>query len=244
MPVWMPAQFKDESELPKVVRQRRERKRARLRDDYAGRTFTMGEIVANSVSQGVAAVLSIAALVVLVVCAVGHGGGARLAAALIFAVPMILSFVMSTLYHALQVDSAKRVFKVLDNSSTYLLIAGMFAPYCLVTLADSGGLLLFAGEWALAVVGVVIEAVWATRSRWIHGILYGVMCVAFLAFAPALFATLAPAGFWLLFAALVALGVGLVFRLFSGVPYLRLVFHIVAAAGFVCVFLSVALFVI
>lgn len=244
LPVWMPAQFTDESELPEFVQRRRARLRARRSDDYAGRDFTLGEIVANSVSQGVAAALSIAALVILVVQAVSHGAGLHLVAALVFAISATVSFVMSTLYHAIQPDEAKRVFKVLDNSSTYLLIAGAFTPYCLITLADAHGLALLAAEWGLALAGVVIEAVWATRPRWIHGIVYGVMCVVFATAAPALVAALAPAGLWLLVAAFVAVAASLVFRWFSSVPYLRFVFHIVSFAGLVCLFLSVVLFVV
>lgn len=244
VPVWMPSQFKDDSELSDYARRHKARRNARTRDDYAGRSFTLGEIIANSVSQGVAAALSIAAIAILVVRAVGHGGGVHLAAALVFSVPMLIAFTMSTLYHALQNERAKRVFKVLDNSSTYVLIAGAFTPYCLLTLAGNGGETLLAVEWAIAVAGIVIEAVWATRPRWLHGVGYALMCAAFLTAMPTLYATLPAAGFWLLVAALVALAVSLVFRWLSDVKYLRFVFHVVAAAGFICLFLSVALFVI
>ena len=244
VPVWVPSQFKDDSELSEYARKRKERRRARTRDDYAGRDFTLGEVIANSVSQGVAAALSVACIAVLAVHAVWRGGGVYLVAALVFSIPMLVAFTMSTLYHALQADRAKRVFKVLDNSSTFVLIAGAFAPYCLITLGNSGGLALFAFEWALAAVGIVVEAVWATRPRWLHGVGYGLMCAAFLMFMPALAVALDPVGFWLLVAALLALAVSLLFRWFSGVPYLRFVFHIVATAGWVCLFLSVALFVI
>ncbi|MBQ9002648.1 MAG: hemolysin III family protein, partial [Eggerthellaceae bacterium] len=238
------SEFKPESELSDYARNRKRRRRARERDDYAGRDFTLGETVANSVSQGVAALLALVALVILVVVAIWHGGGVRLAAALVFAVPMVLAFLMSTLYHALQTERAKRVFKVLDNSSTYLLIAGAFTPYCLITLANVGGSGLCAAEWALAIAGIVIEAVWATRPRWMHGVIYAVMCVAFLAFTPALYAALPLPGFVLLVVALVVLAVSLGFRWFSGVRYLRFVFHLVAFAGCTCPFLSVVLFVI
>ncbi len=244
VPVWMPAQFKPESELSDYARTRKRRRRARERDDYAGREFTLGETIANSVSQGVAALLAVVALVILVVAAVRHGAGIHLVAALVFSIPMVLAFLMSTLYHALQSERAKRVFKVLDNSSTYLLIAGAFTPYCLITLASSGGFTLCIFEWLLAVAGIVIEAVWATRPRWIHGIVYGVMCAAFLLFVPTLAATLATPGFVLLMVSLLILGISLVFRWFSGVRYLRFVFHLVAFAGCVCLFLSVVLFVI
>ena len=243
-PVWVPSQFKPESELSDYARARKRRRRARQSDDYAGRDFTLGEIIANSVSQGVAALLAIAALVILVVVSVWHGAGVHLAAALVFAIPMVLAFVMSALYHALQSESSKRVFKVLDNSSTYLLIAGSFTPYCLITLADAGGVGLFIALWVLAVAGIVIEAVWATRPRWVHGLIYAVMCIAFLSFVPALAENLPLPGFVLLMVALVVLAASLCFRLFSNVRYLRFVFHLVALAGFVCLFLSVVLFVI
>lgn len=244
VPVWTPSQFKSDSELSVYARRRKERRLAQMHDDYAGRDFTLGETIANSVSQGVAAVLSVAALVILIVQAVSHGGGIHLVAALIFAVPMIVAFTMSTLYHALQVESAKRVFKVLDNSSTYVLLAGAFTPYCLITLAGHGGNVPLVVIWMVAIAGIVIEAVWPARPRWLHGVLYGIMCVAFLVFMPALSTLLAPAGFYLLIAALVALAISLTFRWFSSVQYLRFVFHVVAIAGLVCMFLSVALFVI
>lgn len=244
MPVWVPSQFKPESELSEYARTRKRRRRARQRDDYAGREFTLGEIIANSVSQGVAALLALIALIILCVTAVNHGGGIHLLAALLFAVPMELAFLMSTLYHALQSERAKRVFKVLDNSSTYLLIAGAFAPYCLITLAGAGGEVLCVVEWLLAAVGIVIEAVWPTRPRWIHGALYAVMCVAFFAFVPTLASALPTPGFVLLVVALVILAVSIGFRWFSGIHYLRFVFHLVALAGCICLFLSVVLFVI
>lgn len=243
-PVWTPTQFKPDSELSDYARARKRRRRARQSDDYAGRDFTLGETIANSVSQGAGAALAVAALAIVVIAAIRHGGGIHLAAALVFAIPMVLAFTMSTLYHALQGEKAKRVFKVLDNSSTYLLIAGSFAPYCLLLLAGSGGLGLFAAECVLAVAGVVIEAVWATRPRWIHGLIYAVMCLLFLLSAPALFAAIAFPGFVLLVVALLLFAVAMGFRLLSSVHYLRFVFHLVAIVACACLFLSVVLFVI
>lgn len=244
IPTWVPSQFKPESELSDYARARKRRRSARQRDDYVGRDFTLGETIANSVSQGVAAALALVALIILVVTAVSHGAGIRLFAALVFAIPMTLAFLMSTLYHALQTERSKRVFKVLDNSSTYLLIAGAFTPYCLITLGEAGGVGLCAVEWLLAAAGIVIEAVWAMRPRWIHGVMYGLMTALFLAFVPALAATLATPGFVLLMVALFILGVSLVFRWFSNIHYLRFVFHLLALAGCVCLFLSVVLYVI
>ena len=119
VPVWMPSQFKDDSELSSYARRRKARRQARIRDDYAGRDFTLGETIANSVSQGVAAILSIACIAILVVHAARRGGGVYLAAALVFSIPMFVAFTMSTLYHALQAERAKRVFKVGINAAQH-----------------------------------------------------------------------------------------------------------------------------
>lgn len=241
---WMPSQFKADSELSPYERKVRRNRRAREQDDYIMRDFTLGETVANSVSQGVAAFLTLIGLVILVVAAMRHGGGIRLAAALIFSIPMAFCFTMSTLYHALQSDRAKRVFKALDNGSTYLLIAGSLTPYCLLSLGGTLGVGLCIAEWVIASGGMIIESVWPTRPRAIHGVLYVLMFVVFLAFAPQLVASIDPAGFYLFIGATVCLAVSLLFRWNSDVQYLRFVFHIVAFAGCVCLFLSVALFVI
>ena len=136
------------------------------------REYTLGEEIANSVSHGIGALLAIAAIPILVVKAVSHGGGILLFAALVYSLTMLLEYTMSTLYHAIAVDKAKRVFKVLDHSCIYLFIAGSYTPFCLITLADAGGVWLCAFVWALAIAGVACEAFWVFRPRWISAVLY------------------------------------------------------------------------
>ena len=79
------------------------------------RLYSLGEEIANSVSHGVGVLLGIAALVLLIVMAVSHGGGVRLAAAIIMGVSLIVEYLFSTLYHALAPEKAKAVFRVLDH---------------------------------------------------------------------------------------------------------------------------------
>ena len=230
MPVWTPSQFKEAK-----------------KGAYAGHpleTNSLGETIANSVSNGVAAALAIAGLVILVVMAVLHGGGVRVLVALAFAVPMLLAFLMSTLFHALPNDVAKRVFRVPGHDFVYLYIAGAFTPYCILLLADSGGLALCSIEWALAFAGILVESIWLSRPRWVALGICLAMSLAGIAFAPAFAAALAPAGWWLLVAAFVCFCAGIAFYLLRKVPYLWFVSHLVVLAGSVCLFLSVALFVI
>ena len=230
MPVWTPSQFKAA-------------KKGVLKG-HALETYSLGETIANAVSNGVAAALAIAGLVVLLVLAVMHGGGVRVLVALAFAVPMLLAFLMSTLYHALPGEIPKRVFKVLGHDFVFFYIAGAYTPYCVLLLAEQGGVVLCSFVWGLAFAGVLIESIWLSRPKWVPVALCCVMCIAGLPLAPAFAAALAPAGWWLLVAAVCCFCAGLVLYLLRKVPYLWFVSHMVVMAGSVCLFLSVALFVI
>ena len=81
----------------------------------AGRQYTIGEEIANSISHGIGAGLSIAALVLLIVFACTHGGGLKLVSAIFFGVSLLLEYLFSTLYHAIQPARAKRVLRVFDH---------------------------------------------------------------------------------------------------------------------------------
>ena len=101
--------------------------------------YTVGEEIMNSVTHGVGCLLGIAGLVLLIVFAALRGGGpAHMAAAIVYGVSIILEYLASTLYHAIQPARAKRVFRIIDHSCIYLLIAGSYTPFCLITLANDG----------------------------------------------------------------------------------------------------------
>lgn len=207
--------------------------------------YTVGEEIANSVSHGVGAALAIAAIPICIVVAVSHGGGLHLAAALIYSIFMFLEYTMSTLYHAIQVEKAKRVFKVLDHSFIYLFIASCYSPYCLITMVNGWGLQLFAFVWALALVGVVFEAFWTYRPRWISAVLYLLLGWSVIWFVPDLYALLPAPAFWLLVAGGLCYSVGAAFYIATKkVRYMHFVFHLWILAGSVCQFLSIVLFVL
>ena len=230
-PVWTPSQFKGA-------------RKAKARQSQPFEDYSLGETIANAVSAGVGVALAIAGLVILVVMAVLHGGGVRLLAALAFGVPMLLAFLMATLYHALPQELPKRVFKVLGHDFVFLYIAGAFTPYCVLVLGDTAGLTILGIEWLCAFAGILIESIWFSRPKWLPLVLCVAMCALGLTLAPSLMGALPVAGWWLLVAAVVCFAVGLVFYLFRKVPYLWFVSHLVMLAGSVCLFLSVVLFVI
>lgn len=208
------------------------------------REYMRGEEVANSISHGVGALLAGVALAALVVVALRHGGGIHLFAALVYGVTMLLEYLMSTLYHALVVEKAKKVFKILDHSCIYLFIAGSYTPFCLITLADAGGIWLGCLVWVLALAGVACEAFWVFRPRWVSAVLYLLLGWCVVWFLPALVLLLPLEGLVLLVVGGLCYTVGCVFYVLKKIPYMHSVFHLFVLAGSVCQFFAIILYII
>lgn len=125
---------------------------------------TPGEEIANAILHGLGAGLSVAGLILLVLRANGRlngagGGAVATTAYVLFTAAMICMFLASTLYHAITHERAKRVFRVLDHSAIYLLIAGTYTPFCLLPLKGALGWTFFGVEWTLALCGITLFAV-------------------------------------------------------------------------------------
>ena len=207
--------------------------------------YTLGEEIFNAVTHGVGALLAIAAIPLCVVQAVTHGAGLLLAAALIYSITMVVEYLMSTLYHAIAVPAAKRVFKVLDHCGIYLYIAGCYAPYCLVTLINNNGIPLCIFVWVVALAGIVAEAFWVNRPRWISALLYLMQGWAVVVCIPALWTLLNPVGFWLLVVGGICYTIGAVFYTCTKKKkYMHSVFHLWVLAGSIFQFFSIYLFVL
>ena len=210
----------------------------------AGRQYTLGEEIANSISHGVGAGLSIAALVLLIVFACTHGGSLKLVSALMFGVALLLEYLFSTLYHAIQPVRAKRVLRVFDHCAIYILIAGTYAPFLLGPLRDQGGVPMCVAMWVAALVGVTVEAFSRERQpKWVSALIYLAMGWVIVFKLPALIGALAEPGLWLLFAGGLSYTVGVLFYLLKKVPYMHMVWHLFVLGGSVCHFLAVLLFV-
>ncbi len=207
------------------------------------RPYSLGEEIANSIIHGLGIGLSVAGLTLLVVFSVSAGDGWRLAASIVFGVTLVLEYTASTLYHSFPQPQVKHVFKILDHAGIYLLIAGSYTPFTLVTLRDAGGWWLFAFVWVFAVIGISTEAFWAYRPRWVSVAVYLAMgWVVVLAVRP-LMENLAPAGLWLLVAGGLSYTLGTVFYLLKRVPYMHAVWHLFVLGGSACHFLAALLYV-
>jgi hemolysin III len=125
------------------------------------------EDIANSISHGFGLVAVLVAAPFLVLHAVRQGDAGFIAGASIFAATMILLYLASTLYHALPVGRAKRVFRVIEHSAIFLLIAGTYTPFTLGVLRGTWGWTLLGLVWGLAMLGVTLKVL----SRLTHPVL-------------------------------------------------------------------------
>lgn len=208
------------------------------------RPYTLGEEIANSIIHGLGIGLGVAALVILVAYAAIDGSGYKLASAIVFGVALVLEYTASTLYHSFPQPNVKHVFKLLDHAGIYLLIAGSYTPFCLVTIREDGGWWLFGIVWGLAVIGIATEAFWAYRPRWLSAAVYlGMGWLVIVAIRPVV-ANLDTAGLWLLVAGGLAYTVGTIFYVMKKIPYMHAVWHVWVLAGSVLHFLAILLFVI
>ena len=196
---------------------------------------TLGEEVANSITHGVGAALSVAGLVVMVVIAALRGTSALVVACAVYGASLVLLYLSSTLYHALTNGRVKRVFRILDHASIYVLIAGTYTPFTLVTLRGVWGWALFGIVWTLAVMGIVFKCFFTGRLHVLSTTVYVVMgWIAVVAIRPLLQALPWPGFLWLLAGGVFyTLGVG--FFAWRR-KYAHTIWHLFVLAGSVCHF--------
>lgn len=208
-----------------------------------GHPYSLGEEIANAITHGIGAALSVAALVTLVFIAALWGNGWHLASAIVYGVTMFLLYIASTLYHAITHEKARRVFKIIDHAGIYLLIAGTYTPFTLVTIRDEGGWWLFSVVWALAALGIALEAFWTYRPKWLSALVYlGMGWLAIFAIKP-IAANLETAGLWLLISGGLAYSLGTIFYVLKRVKFMHAIWHLWVLAGSLLHFLAVMLYV-
>jgi hemolysin III len=205
----------------------------------AERRLSLGEEIANSVTHGVAALASVAALPILLVVAVGRRDPWQVVGGAIFGVTLVMLYAASTLYHALPHPRAKRVFRVLDHSAIYLLIAGTYTPFALGALRGPWGWTLLGAVWTLAALGITAKATLGFRFPRLSTAVYvGMGWLALIAVRP-LLAQVGMAGMmWLLVGGL-CYTAGVIFFAWERLRYGHMVWHLFVAAGSVCHFFAV-----
>lgn len=206
--------------------------------------WRLGEAIANSVTHGIGALLSVAALVILVFLAALHGGARLIVSVSVYGATLCLLYLISTLYHAIPAPRPRRVFRVLDHASIYLLIAGTYTPFTLVLLRGGWGWTLFGLVWAIAVFGVVFKALATGRFPVLSACLYvGMGWLVIIAVKPLLL-VLPMSGFaWMMAGGLFYTG-GVAFYAKDRLPYFHMIWHFFVLAGSFCHFIVILRYVV
>lgn len=205
--------------------------------------YTKGEEIFNAVSHIVGGALGLAALVTLLIYAYPNAG--YMASVAAFGVSVIVLYTMSALYHFLPRGGGKKVFRIFDHCTIFLLIAGTYTPFCVIALGlSTTGIVILVIEWVLAVLGITGNAI-AMNNKVVKGISMAFYCVMgwliLIAFGE-LFRNLTLAEFVLLLAGGLAYTLGIIFyALGKKIKYFHSVWHLFDVAGTALQFASLLL---
>lgn len=201
--------------------------------------YSMGEEIANSITHGIGAGLSLAGLTTLIILAVMRNAPWHLAGFTIYGITLVLLYLGSTLYHSIQHKSAKIVFQKLDHAAIYLLIAGTYTPFLLIKLRDAWGLTLLTIIWGMAVFGVAYKLLFINRYERLSVLGYVLMGWLCLIAGKELFSNI-PVEIlvWLaLGGALYTLGI--TFLVWQKIPYNHTIWHFFVLAASACHYFAV-----
>ncbi|MGD0628233.1 MAG: hemolysin III family protein [Terracidiphilus sp.] len=203
----------------------------------------LGDILANAITHGIGAIFAVVGAVYLIVAST-RGSAWVVASCSVFSATLVLVYVCSTLYHSLVRTRARHVFQVLDHSAIYLLIAGTYTPFTLVSLHGLLGWSVFAVEWGLAVAGVIFKSFAIGRFAVASALVYlfqgwfGVFAAGHLAHAIGWHGVL-----WLAAGGL-AYTLGIVFFALDRLRYFHATWHLFVLAGSVAHYFAILFYIV
>ena len=197
----------------------------------------------NTISHLIGAALALAGAVVLIVVASANGDTRRIVSFTVYGTTLFLLYLISTLYHGLP-GRAKNVFRILDHQAIYLLIAGSYTPFTLVTLNGTVGWWLFGAIWGMAVLGLVLDALPRRGARIVPFFIYFVMGWLIVIALKPLLASLPYAGFlWLLTGGILYTSGIVFFALDTRYPWMHGVWHLFVLAGSISHYVAILVYV-
>ncbi|MES9902877.1 MAG: hemolysin III family protein [Sedimenticola sp.] len=206
--------------------------------------YSLGEEIAHTITHGLGALLSIAGLAILVAFSALYGDAWHITSCSIYGGTLILLYTASTLYHGIPLPKAKRILRQIDHAAIFILIAGTYTPFTLVSLRGSWGWTLFGLVWAIAIAGVVLELIIKQRYRRLSISLYlGLGWLVVIAIEPML-STVATGGLVLLLIGGLFYSLGVIFYVWKSLAYHHAVWHLFVLAGSTSHFFAVLFYVI
>jgi hemolysin III len=198
----------------------------------------------NAWSHLVGAVLAFVGAVWLLVMASLHGDIWKIVSVAIYGVTLVALYSASTVYHSVR-GRAKAIMQKVDHFSIYLLIAGSYTPFCLVTLRGPWGWTLFGVVWGLAVIGILQEIKPRSEARIMSIVIYAVMGWIVLVAVKPLIAALGPVGFTWLAAGGALYTIGIIFFAYdTRFRHWHGIWHLFVIAGSLLHFVAICFYVL
>ncbi len=205
--------------------------------------YSFQEELAHGISHGIGTGLAIIGLVILLVMATRSGSVWHVVSAAIYGSTLILLYLASTLYHLFSNPGLKRFFQQLDHLMIYVLIAGTYTPFTLVTLRGAWGWTLFGLVWGLALCGLMLELLIKKRIQWLSLLLYlGMGWLLVIAVKP-LMVSLATGGLILLLTGGLLYTLGVIFYVWKNLSYHHAIWHLFVMAGSIAHFFAILFYV-
>ena len=196
------------------------------------REMTGKEEIVNSITHGIGILLAISALILLITFGVINNKGSwYIVGTIIYGITLIGLYTASTILHALPKGKAKEVFKILDHSSIYLLIAGTYTPFTLTVLRGKIGWTIFGIVWILAISGIVFKSLFIGKFNFLSTIMYiGMGWIIIFAIKP-LINSLSTVGLVFLVLGGLSYSFGTIFYLKDKMKYSHAIWHLFVLAG-------------
>jgi len=196
------------------------------------------EEVFSAITHGIGIILGIIGLILLLNFAGRNGNALKEVGFTVFGVSVILSYLVSTLYHSLIFTKAQKVFKILDHCSIYVLIAGTYTPFALIALKGQSGIALFVIVWIFAILGIILKSLFIHRFMKLSLVLYLFMGWLVVFEAKPLFRSMPIQGIFFLALGGLFYTSGVAFYLLKKLPFHHSIWHIFVLCGSICHFLA------
>ncbi|MDD3303414.1 MAG: hemolysin III family protein [Clostridia bacterium] len=213
--------------------------------------YSLGEEIFNAITHGIGAALSIAALTALLVLTVINGGTTiDIAGMAIYGITLIILYTMSTLYHAITNEKAKRVLRIIDHSSVYILIIGSFVPYIFTVLKGYGAKpwIVFWSLLFIAVLGTVLYSIFRQKVKIFNIVSYLLMGWALSILMPDLIEVFQSLNMMYCLYLLIIGGlfytIGVIFYAIKKVKYFHSIWHLFVLVGSILHFIAVLCYVL
>lgn len=207
--------------------------------------YTLGEEIFNSVTHGVGSLLSIAGTVVLIVFSAINSDAFAVVSSAVYGASLIILYTMSTLYHSITNEKAKKFFRIMDHNTIFFLIAGTYTPYTLAVLRSPLGWVLFGVVWGAAAIGIVLNSIDLEKFSKISVVCYIAMGWVIIIAVKPLMSSMPFISFALLIAGGIFYTIGVIFYAIKKVKYFHSVWHIFTVIGsalhYFSVFTAIAL---